>query len=145
VSESGARFRAMVAGEIPPPPVAELVGVELTEMQRGRATFHLTARPEHASPLGTVQGGILCVLADAAMGAAYVSQLEDDETFTTLELKTNYLKPVWSGRVTAVAEVIKHGRTIGLVECRMTDESGSLVAHATSTCMTLRGDAARGR
>ena len=139
------RFRAMAAGKIPPPPVAELVGIELTEIERGRATFHLSARPEHASPLGTMQGGIICVLADAAMGGAYVSLLEDDETFATLELKTNYLKPVWSGRLTAVAEVLKAGRTVGLVECRVTDESGSLVAHATSTCMTLRGDAAAGR
>ena len=103
MSESGARFRAMVAGEVPPPPVADLVGVELTSMERGRAVFHLDARPEHASPLGTVQGGIICVLADAAMGAAYVSLLEEEETFATLELKTNYLKPVWSGRLTATA------------------------------------------
>jgi uncharacterized protein (TIGR00369 family) len=85
------------------------------------------------------------VLADAAMGAAYASLLEDDESFATLELKTNYLKPVWSGRITATAEVLKAGRTIGLVDCRMTDESGSLVAHATSTCMTLRGEQAQGR
>jgi uncharacterized protein (TIGR00369 family) len=142
---SGGRFRAMVEGTMAPPPVADLVGLELTTMERGRATFHLTARPEHASPLGTLQGGILCVLADAAMGAAYASLLEDDESFATLELKTNYLKPVWSGRITATAEVLKAGRTIGLVDCRMTDESGSLVAHATSTCMTLRGEQAQGR
>jgi uncharacterized protein (TIGR00369 family) len=142
---SGGRFRAMVEGRMAPPPVADLVGVELTTMERGRATFHLDARPEHASPLGTMQGGILCVLADAAMGAAYVSLLEDDESFATLELKTNYLKPVWSGRITAAAEVLKAGRTIGLVDCRMTDEGGSLVAHATSTCMTLRGAQAEGR
>jgi uncharacterized protein (TIGR00369 family) len=135
----------MVDGTMAPPPVADLVGLELTTMERGRATFHLTARPEHASPLGTLQGGILCVLADAAMGAAYASLLEDDESFATLELKTNYLKPVWSGRITATAEVLKAGRTIGLVDCRMTDESGSLVAHATSTCMTLRGEQAQGR
>jgi uncharacterized protein (TIGR00369 family) len=135
----------MVEGTMAPPPVADLVGLELTTMERGRATFHLTARPEHASPLGTLQGGILCVLADAAMGAAYASLLEDDESFATLELKTNYLKPVWSGRITATAEVLKAGRTIGLVDCRMTDEGGSLVAHATSTCMTLRGEQAQGR
>ena len=142
---SGERFRAMVEGRLPPPPVADLVGLELTTMERGRATFHLDARPEHASPLGTVQGGILSVLADAAMGGAYASLLDDDESFATLELKMNYLKPVWSGRITAVAEVLKRGRTIGLVECRLTDDGGSLVAHATSTCMTLRGEQAAGR
>jgi uncharacterized protein (TIGR00369 family) len=139
------RFRAILDGRVPPPPVAELVGMRLTAMEPGRATFELDAEQRHSSPLGTLQGGILCVLADGAMGAAYVSLLEDGESFATLELKMNYLKPVWSGRVVANAEVIKAGRTIGLVECRITDESGSLVAHSTSTCITLRGEQAAGR
>lgn len=58
--------------------------------------------------------------------------------FATVELKINFLKPVWTGRLTAVGEVIKAGRTLSLCDCRITDESGSLVAYATSTCMTLR-------
>jgi uncharacterized protein (TIGR00369 family) len=139
------RFRLILEGRLPPPPVAELVGIRLTAMEAGRATFELDAEEKHSSPLGTLQGGILCVLADAAMGAAYVSLLDEGETFATLELKMNYLKPVWSGRVAADAEVVKAGRTIGLVECRITDEGGALVAHSTCTCMTLRGAAAEGR
>ncbi len=142
---TGGRFRAILDGRLPPPPVADLVGMRLTAMDEGTATFELDADKRHMSPLGTLQGGILCVLADGAMGAAYVSRLADDETFATLELKMNYLKPVWTGRVVATAEVVKAGRTIGLVECRITDESGSLVAHSTSTCMTLRGEEATGR
>jgi uncharacterized protein (TIGR00369 family) len=142
---SGDRFRGILDGRIPPPPVAELLGMELTSMEEGRATFEMEAETRHSSPLGTLQGGILCALADGAMGAAYVSLLQAGESFATLELKMNFLKPVWTGRVTAVAEVVKAGRTIGLVECRLTDDGGSLVAHATSTCMTLRGDAAAGR
>jgi uncharacterized protein (TIGR00369 family) len=139
------RFRAIIEGRIPPPPVAELVGMRLAAMERGRATFELDAEHRHSSPLGTLQGGVLCVLADAAMGAAYVSLLEDEESFATLELKMNYLKPVWTGLVVAEAEVIKAGRTVGLVECRITDGGGSLVAHSTSTCITLRGEQAAGR
>ena len=119
--------------------------MRLTAMERGRATFELEAEPRHSSPLGTLQGGILCVLADGAMGAAYVSLLDDGESFATIELKMNFLKPVWKGRVVATAEVIKAGRTIGLVECRITDDGGSLVAHSTSMCITLRGDQAEGR
>jgi uncharacterized protein (TIGR00369 family) len=95
--------------------------------------------------MGTLHGGILCDVADGAMGTAYASLLEEGETFTTLELKINFLKPVRAGRLTAVGTVLKSGRTVGLAECRVTDESGSLVAHATSTCMTLRGEAAEGR
>jgi uncharacterized protein (TIGR00369 family) len=138
-------FRKMVSGELPPPPVGDLVGMRMTAIEAGQATFELDAGPQHASPLGTVHGGILCDLADAAMGCAHGSQLEDDETFATLELKINFMKPVWKGRLTAIGKVIKSGRTIGLTECRITDEQGSLVAFATSTVMTLRGDAASGR
>ena len=105
------RFRAILDGRLPPPPVADLVGMRLTAMEEGTATFELDADKRHLSPLGTLQGGILCVLADGAMGAAYVSRLADDETFATLELKMNYLKPVWTGRVVATAEVVKAGRT----------------------------------
>jgi uncharacterized protein (TIGR00369 family) len=135
----------MVAGTREGPPVAKLIGFEMTAVEPGRVVFELEVGPQHTSPLGTVHGGILCDIADAAMGCAHASQLDDEETFTTLELKINFLKPVWSGRLTAVGSSVKSGRTIGLSECRVTDESGSLVAFATSTCMTLRGAAAQGR
>jgi uncharacterized protein (TIGR00369 family) len=95
--------------------------------------------------MGTLHGGILCDLADAAMGMAYASTLEEGETFTTLELKINFLKPVRSGRLVAVGRTVKTGRTVGLVECDVTDEKERLVARASSTCMTLRGEAAAGR
>jgi uncharacterized protein (TIGR00369 family) len=138
-------FRGMVAGEIEPPPIAKLIGFAMTQIEPGRAVFELDVGPQHASPLGTVHGGVICDLVDAAMGCAHASQLEDGESFTTLELKINFLKPVWKGHLVAEGKVIKAGRTIGLVEGRVTDESGSLVAYATSTCMTLRGDQALGR
>ena len=95
--------------------------------------------------MGTLHGGILCDIADAAMGIAYAANLETGETFTTLELKISFLKPVWNATLKAEGRVLKQGRTTGLVECRITDEMGSLVAHATSTCMTLRGASAKGR
>lgn len=138
-------FRAMIAGEAEQPPVAKLVGFAITEVDPGRAVFEMDAGPQHASPLGSVHGGIVCDLVDGAMGVSHASLLEEGETFTTLELKINFLKPVWSGRLRAEGKVIKQGKTIGLVEGRVTDESGSIVAYATSTCMTLRGDAAKGR
>jgi uncharacterized protein (TIGR00369 family) len=79
------------------------------------------------------------------MGLAYASTLDEDESFTTLELKINFLKPIWNAKLFAVASIIKKGRTVGLVECRVTDETGSLIAHSTSTCLTLRGEKAQGR
>jgi uncharacterized protein (TIGR00369 family) len=132
-------------GELPPPPVASLIGFVLTAVEPGRAVIELSADARHANPMGTVHGGILCDVADAAMGMAYASSLDEGETFTTLELKINFLKPVWTGKLVATGRVVKGGRTVGLVECDVVDEKDRLVARATSTCMTLRGDEAKGR
>jgi uncharacterized protein (TIGR00369 family) len=79
------------------------------------------------------------------MGMAYASTLDEGESFTTLELKINFLKPVRAGRLVATGRVVKGGRTVGLVECDVVDDNDRLVARVASTCMTLRGDEARGR
>ncbi len=139
------RIQAMLRGEEPGPPVARLVGFQIVEGSPGRAVFAMEAGPQHANPMGTLHGGILCDIADAAMGIAYASTLEEGETFTTLELKINFLKPVWKARLRAEAHVVKRGRTVGLVECDVVDETGSLVARASSTCLTLSGEKAAGR
>jgi len=138
-------LRKVQRGELPPPPVATLIGFTIGSIEPGRVVMEMEAGPQHSSPLWTVHGGILCDLADAAMGMAYAASLDEDETFTTLELKINFLKPVWSGRLTATGYVVKSGRTVGLVDCDVHDEKKSLVARASSTCMTLRGAEAQGR
>ncbi len=135
----------VLRGEAPPPPIATLIGFKLTSIEPGLATVEFEATGQHANPMGTLHGGVLCDIADAAMGMAYGSTLEDGETFTTLELKINFLKPVRNAVLQAVARVVKGGRTIGLVECDVTDDKQELVARATSTCMALRGEQARGR
>jgi uncharacterized protein (TIGR00369 family) len=139
------RVEAMLRGEIPGPPAAKLIGFNLLSTAPDKAVFDLQAGPQHANPMGTLHGGILCDLADAAMGIAYVTGLEDGESFTTLELKINFLKPVWNAHLRAEARVVKRGRTVGLVECDVVDETGSLVARASSTCLTLAGKQAQGR
>jgi uncharacterized protein (TIGR00369 family) len=128
-----------------PPPVAELLGIEVLERGDGETVFKLEAEERHSNPMGTIHGGILCDLADAAMGMAFFSTLEEGESFTTLELKINYLRPFWTGTLLAHGKVISRGRTIGLTECRIVDESDRLIAHATSTCMALRGAIAQNR
>jgi len=138
-------IRMAMRGEVPPPPVAQLIGFRATDVEPGRAVVELVASQRHANPMGTVHGGILCDIADAAMGIAYAATLDEGETFTTLELKINFLKPVWTGRLTATGRVVKGGRTVGLVECDVVDDEDRLVARATSTCMTLRGEQAEGR
>jgi uncharacterized protein (TIGR00369 family) len=88
--------------------------------------------------MGTLHGGVPCTLADSAMGLAYASTLGEGESFTTLELKINFLRPVWSGTLVAEGIVVQRGRTVGLTECSVTDEAGHLIARASSTCLTLR-------
>jgi uncharacterized protein (TIGR00369 family) len=133
-----ADLQRIIDGEVPPAPVSELVGFRMVAAEPGKVTFEMEAGPQHSSPPGTLHGGVLCDLADAAMGCATFSLLDDGVQFATVELKINFLKPVWTGRLTAVGSVIKHGRTLTLCDCRVTDDAGSLVAYATSTQTTLR-------
>src|SRR5919201_5691238 len=128
------RVQQIYRGELSPPPVARLIGFTLTAIQPGQAVIELEATAQHANPMGTLHGGILCDIADAAMGMAYASTLAEGETFTTLELKINFLKPVWAARLLATGRLVKHGRTVGLVECDILDAHEELVARATSTC-----------
>jgi uncharacterized protein (TIGR00369 family) len=139
------RIKGIRDGDLPPPPVAQLIGFHLTSVKPGEAVIELETGEAHANPMGTLHGGILCDIADAAMGMAFGATLAEGESFTTLELKINFLKPVWQAKLKAVGRVVKQGRTIGLIECDVTDEQGSLVARAVSTCMILRGEQAAGR
>jgi uncharacterized protein (TIGR00369 family) len=149
IQASNGRFidylHAVVRGEAPQPPVAQLVGFSLKSVGEGQARIEFEAGPQHTNPRGTLHGGILCDIADAAMALAYATTIGDGESFTTLELKINFLKPIWKAKLTAEGKVVKRGRTIGLTECDVIDEKGSLVARASSTCMTLRGEDAAGR
>jgi uncharacterized protein (TIGR00369 family) len=139
------RIRMVQRGEAPPPPIAGLIGFTLDAVEPGRAVVRLEAGPRHANPMGTVHGGVLCDIADAAMGIAYATTLDEGETFTTLELKINFLKPVRTGPLTATGRLVKGGHTVGLTECDVIDDKDRLVARASSTCMTLRGERAVGR
>jgi uncharacterized protein (TIGR00369 family) len=138
-------LRALARGEAEPPPIAKLIGFVLRSIDLGHAVFELETERRHANPMGTLHGGVICDVADAALGCAMATTLEDDETFTSLDLTVKFLKPVWSTCLWATAHVVKRTRSIGLLECEVTDESGSLVARVYSTCMVLRGDDARGR
>jgi uncharacterized protein (TIGR00369 family) len=126
-------------------PVARLIGFEAKEVADGRAVVTLAAGKQHANPMGTLHGGILCDIADAAMGMAFTSTLASGESLTTIELSINFFRPVWEARLRAEGKVVRRGRTIGYIECEITDENGRLIAKASSTYMVLRGEQAKGR
>jgi uncharacterized protein (TIGR00369 family) len=126
-------------------PIAELIGFEVDEIGGGRAVASLNSGPQHANPMGTLHGGVLCDLSDAAMGMAFVTTLAPDESFTTMTLSINFFRPVWQTRLRAEARVVNRGRNVGYVECDVTDQDGKPVAKASSTCFVLRGEQARPR
>ena len=129
-----------------PPPIARTIGFQLVDVGSGSASFTLQADPaRHANPMGTMHGGVLVDLGDAAMGFAMASTLREGESFTTIELKANYFKPVWNAHLRADARMVKRSRTLGYLECDIVDDTGALVCRLASTCMVLRGDAASGR
>ena len=138
-------LQKLVTDKSAAPPIAKLIGFDLLEIELGKTLFEMQAGPHHANPMGTLHGGILCDLGDAAMGMAMASTLEDDESFTTIDLAAKYFKPIWSSKLRAKGSVTKRTRTLGLIECEIFDEKESLVAKLYSTCMVLRGGEAKGR
>ncbi|MFO0841073.1 MAG: PaaI family thioesterase [Gemmataceae bacterium] len=128
--------RKVLAGE-GSAPILQLLGIRPKAIEPGHAIFEMDVDERHHNPLGTLHGGIYCDLADVAMGIAYAASLPDGETFTTIELKVNYLRAVVKGRLAAEARLVKGGRTVGYLECDVTDEQGRLAARVASTCLRL--------
>jgi len=126
--------------QLPPPPVSRLIGFVLKSIEPGHAIFEMEADERHHTPMGTLHGGIYCDIADAAMGYAYAATLAEGETFTTIELKINFLRAVRKATLIAEARVVKAGSAVGYVECEVKDQTGKMVAKAASTCMKLRQD-----
>jgi uncharacterized protein (TIGR00369 family) len=122
------------------PPIANLIGFEGEHIGDGRAVFSLQTGPQHANPMGTLHGGVLCDLADAAMGMAFASTLAADESFTTMSLNINFFRPVWQTRLRAEARVTNRGKNVGYIECEVHDQDGKKIAKANSTCFVLRGE-----
>jgi uncharacterized protein (TIGR00369 family) len=135
-----ATIEAQLKGEAPPAPIESLLGLRFVSWGDSESVFDMEAEPRHANPTGIVQGGVICALADVAMATAFASTLKEGETFTTLELKINYLRPVSTGRIVATGRVVHRGRTTGMLECVVEDAQGRVISRATSTCLVLHRD-----
>jgi uncharacterized protein (TIGR00369 family) len=123
-----------------PAPVAELIGFQLTGFEDGVSRVELDAGNRHQNPMGLVHGGILCDLADAAMGVAFAAALEEGESFVTLQLSASYLHSVKEGRLTATGRVVQRGRNAGHAEAELVDSEGRVVARFASTCLVMRDE-----
>ncbi len=130
-------LKAMIDGKLPQAPLCATMGFHITEAAEGRAVFEGLPEFRHYNPIGTVHGGFHATLLDSALGCATFSTLAKGETWTTLELKLNFVRPITkdTGRVRAEGCVIHRGRTVATSEGDVRDSVGKLYAHASTTCM----------
>jgi len=128
---------SMIAGQVAPPPIAKLLGMDLVDVEHGRAVFTLTPDESMFNPIGTVHGGIVCTLLDSALGCALHTTLPAGKGYTSVEIKVSYLKAVRpdSGLLTATGRVVRAGGRVGFTEGEVADGSGAIVATATSTLL----------
>jgi uncharacterized protein (TIGR00369 family) len=125
----------MIQGKVSSPPIAQLLGFKITDFCEGCTTIEMEATEKHWNPMKTLHGGVYCDLADAAMGFSFLTTLNKDELFTTVDLRINYLKPVTTGKLIAKSKIIKRGKRLGYIECEIVNDQGKLVAKASSTCI----------
>jgi uncharacterized protein (TIGR00369 family) len=121
-------------------PIGSLLGWEVESLGDGQATLSMEANSRHANRGGPVQGGVITALADTTSAFAFMTTLEEGASTTNIELKINFLRPVFDDELVATASVTQRGRTIGLVECDVHNSEEKLVARLSTTYMVLRGD-----
>jgi uncharacterized protein (TIGR00369 family) len=133
------QLQAMLAGDLPPAPIAELLGMTPVEIEPGRAVFECDPGPQHYNPIGVVHGGVAMTLLDSVMGCAVHATLAEGEAYTSLETKVNFVRALHAGdHVVAAGVVVHRGGRTATCEGRV-ERDGKLVAHGTSTCLILRG------
>jgi uncharacterized protein (TIGR00369 family) len=129
----------IMAGRFPAPPIAQLIGFDLAEVEKGRAVFEGTPALKHYNPLGSVHGGYAATLLDSCMGCAVHTTLPKGTGYTTLEFKVSLVRAISAdtGLVRAEGKVISSGRRVATAEGQLTDARGRLLAHATTTCLVF--------
>jgi uncharacterized protein (TIGR00369 family) len=132
-------LQGMIAGRFPGPPIMQLIGFHLAEVEHGRAVFESTPRFEHYNPLGSVHGGYAAILLDSCMGCAVHSTLPKSTGYITLEFKVSFVRAITAdtGAVRAEGKVLSSGRRAATAEGQLTDAGGRLLAHATTTCLVF--------
>jgi uncharacterized protein (TIGR00369 family) len=132
-------LRAIRDRRLPPPPIAELLGFRLVEVDSGHAVFEMQPGEQHYNPIGVVHGGIAMTLLDSAMGCAIHSHMPAGAAYTTLEAKTHLVRAVSAdtGVLRAIGKAVHLGSRVATAEARLVDAAGKLYAHATATCLIL--------
>jgi uncharacterized protein (TIGR00369 family) len=135
-------FQQMVAGRVEPPPLVALLGLRLVEAEAGRVVFAGTATEQFYNGWGVAHGGFAATLLDSALGCSINTLSPPGRTFTTLELKINYTRPITrnAGELRCEARVVHAGNRVATSEGRIADADGRLYAHGTTTCIVIEAD-----
>jgi uncharacterized protein (TIGR00369 family) len=138
-------LRAMIAGELPPPPIATLLGFDLVEVDEGRVVFTAVPGPEHYNPIGMVHGGLTATLIGSAAGCAVHTTLPVGTGYTTTDVQVRFVRPITrdTGRIECIGEVVHRGRTLVTAEARVV-AGERLLAHGTASLLILPSDARTG-
>lgn len=133
-------LRLVASGELPPPPIASLLGMTIDELEHGRAVFGLEPAEWMYNPIGSVHGGIAATILDSCMGCAIHTTLPQGHAFTTTDLQVRYLGAMShdTGKVQAIGEVVHVGGRVAAAEGRIVDGDGTLLAHGTTGCLVTR-------
>jgi uncharacterized protein (TIGR00369 family) len=138
---SGMEFlQKIVSGEIPPPPIAQLMGFTITHVEPGYAVFECDPAEYHYNPIGVVHGGLACTLLDSAMSCAIQTTVPAGSAYTTLELKVHLVRAITdkTGHLRAEGRIIHGGSRMGTAEGKLIDKDGKIYAHGTTTCMIIK-------
>ena len=132
-------LRMAIAGELPPPPMARLMDIRLTQVDKGKAIFTGTPQEFHYNPLGSVHGGYGATLLDSAMGCAVMTTLDEKSAYTTVQLNVNLTRGITvnTGRLIAESRIVQRGARIAVADGKLIDAKGTLFAHSTTTCMIM--------
>ena len=130
-------LQAIIDGTLPAPPIADALGFDLVQVEKGKAVFEGVPAFKHYNPIGVVHGGFTMTLMDSCMACAIQTTLQKGEIYTTLEAKVNLVRGITkdTGPIRATGRLIHRGRTTGTAEGDIRDKSGNLLAHGTTTCV----------
>jgi uncharacterized protein (TIGR00369 family) len=143
---SGREFlQAIIDGQLPPPPIATLIGSELLSVGEGEAVFRCMPDETTYNPIGMVHGGLLCTLLDSAAGCAVHTLLPAGTGYGSIEIKVSFLKPLRadSGQIEVRGQALRVGGRVAFAEAHARDQNGELVGHATTSIAVIRPEAGR--
>ncbi len=134
-------MRKLIAGEVPPPPISQLMDFSLISVEEGEAVFRGVPGEQRLNPIGSVHGGFAATLLDSALGCAVHTTLPAGVGYSTLELSVNLVRGITpaTGPVLASGRVLHGGRRTATAEAQLVaEQGGALLAHAKTTCLSLR-------